>query len=109
MKIHSVFLHEISMSTNSLSPIASAVIRVVADSALSSIGAASSIKWTKKHAEKANISGFPTISVICNKLTQDINMDLAPELLAEPARSDDIAYAREVLSSLTPGQFEKKC
>ena len=65
------------------------------------------IKWTKKHVEKANISGFPTVSMICNKLTQDINMELAPELLAEPARSDDAAYAREVLSSLTPDQFEK--
>jgi hypothetical protein len=65
------------------------------------------IKWTKKHVEKANLSGFPTISVIAGKLVNDIYMDLTAELSAEPAHSDDMSYAREVLTSLTPDQFEK--
>ena len=63
--------------------------------------------WVRKHLEKANTGGFAALPHIFQLLSEDIAVDLAPQITSEPALSEDAAYAREVMSSLTPEQFEK--
>ena len=64
------------------------------------------MKWAKKHLEKVNLSGLSLTRAV-QMLLDDATMDVEPHILAEPSRSSDNFYVREVLASLTPDQFDK--
>ena len=77
------------------------------DGSTSNVTVSAALKWTRKHLEKTNISGYGTITTVLQMLIDDMTMDIVPHTIAEPVTTDDKSYIREVFASLTPEQVEK--